>query len=330
MPPIGPEILVLPPLAMAAGIDLYLTLLFLGASPTIGLWEQPLPGALADLDSPGVMIVVGTMYLLEFAAERYAPATLVWNALHAIIRPVSGALLALLVLDGQPMVIVVTGAIVAGLLASLAHAVRSGSAIIRWLGAVSTPNVLLVSLFEDTLVLGMVALSLDSPAWALGAAGALALIVSPRVYSDVRAFVFAVQLAVGRVFQTLTRRRWLEPEELPAWVRGSLEDDDALAPGGALRGSPVGAHRLPGSPRFVTGWVLVRGGSPVLVFRRRWAVHTVFLDRFGAQEILERGFFRRVDLRTGEDGKGCVFFSLDGPSMASLRAEFLGGARVGV
>ena len=29
-------------LAVAAGIDLYLTLLFLGASPTMGLWENPL------------------------------------------------------------------------------------------------------------------------------------------------------------------------------------------------------------------------------------------------------------------------------------------------
>ncbi len=323
MPPIPPELLALPPLAIAAGIDLYLTLLFLGAAPTIGLWDQPLPGALGDLDSPGVLIMVGTIYLLEFAAERYAPAALVWNAFHAIIRPVSGMLLALLLLDGQPIVIVVAGSMLAGILSSLAHAVRSGGAVIRWLGSATTPHLLLVSLLEDTLVLGIVALALDLPVWAFAAAIAITVLFSPRLPSDVRAFAFAVRLAVGRVFQTLTRRRWLGPEELPAWVRRSLEDDDVLAPGGALRGSPVGAHHLPGSPRFVTGWVLVRGGSPVLVFRRRRSVERLVLGRFRAERVLERGFFRRVDLRTRADGFGCIFFGLNGPSAASLRAEFL-------
>lgn len=323
---VGPELLVLPPLAVSAGIDLYMTLLFLGASPTIGLWDRPLPGALGDLDSPGVLLVVGTTYLLEFTAERYAPSTLVWNAFHAIIRPVSGALLALLLLDGQPLVIVVSGALVAGLLASLAHAVRSGGAVVRWLGAADAPHPLLVSLLEDTLVVGIVALALDLPAWSLAATGVLSLLVAPRAPSDIRAFAFAVRLAVGRVFQTLTRRRWLGPDELPEWVRGALDDDDVLAPGGALRGSPVGAHRLPGSPRFVTGWVLVRGGSPVLVFRRRRGTERLVLGRFATREVLERSFYRRVDLQTVDEDTGCVFFSLNGPSAASLRAEFLGGA----
>lgn len=326
MPAIPPELLpllALPPFAIAAGIDLYLTLLFLGAAPTTGLWDQPLPGALGDLDSPGVLIMVGTIYLLEFAAERYAPAALVWNALHAIIRPVSGVLLALLVLDGQPLVIVVAGSLLAGILSSLAHAVRSGGAVIRWLGSATTPHVLLVSLLEDAVVLGIVALALDLPAWAFATAIAIAVLFLPRIPSDVRAFAFAVRLAVGRVFQTLTQRRWLGPEELPAWVRSSLEDDDVLAPGGALRGSPVGAHHLPGSPRFVTGWVLVRGGSPVLVFRRRRSIERLVLGRFGAEGVVERGFFRRVDLRTIEGGFGCIFFGLNGPSAASLRAEFL-------
>lgn len=318
-----PELLVIPPLAIAAGIDLYLTLLFLGAAPTTGLWDQALPGALGDLDSPGVLIMVGTIYVFEFAAERYAPAALVWNAFHAIIRPVSGMLLALLVLDGQPVEIMLAGSILAGVLSSLAHAVRSGGAVIRWLGSAGTPHVLLVSLLEDAIVLGIVALALDLPAWAFGTSLALAVLVSPRVPSDLRAFVFAVRLAVGRVFQTLTQRRWLGPEELPAWVRASLDDDDVLAPGGALRGSPVGAHRLPGSPRFVTGWVLVRGGSPVLVFRRRGSVQRLVLGSFEVENVLERGFFRRVDLRTGAAGVGCLFFGLNGPSVASLRAEFL-------
>jgi hypothetical protein len=302
-------------------MDLYLTLLFLGAAPTTGLWDAPLPGALGDLDSPSVLIVVGTFYLLEFTAERNTTTALVWNAFHAVIRPVSGVLLGLLLLDGQPLATIVIGSLAAGALASLAHAVRSGGAVIRWLAAAGAPHLLLVSLLEDAVVLGIVALALDLPLWAFAGAVALSLVASVRVGPDVRAFAFAVRLAIGRVFQTLATSRWIGPDELPSWVRASLEDDDALAPGGALRGSPVGAHRLPGSPRFVTGWLLVRGGSPVLVYRRRARVERLVLG-FPAEGVVERAFFRRVDLRTGEGAPGCLFFNLDGPSAASLRAEF--------
>ena len=316
------ELLVLLPLAVAAGIDLYLTLLLLGAAPTTPWWTLPLPGALGDLDSPGVLIMVGAFYLLEFSAERFAPAALVWNAFHAIIRPVAGALLALLLLDGEPLALVMSGAVLAGAIASFAHAVRSGGAIVRWLGSATSPHVLLVSLVEDALVLGLVALALDAPLAALEVSVALLALAAVAGPSHARAFGFAVRLAVARVSQTLTRRRWLGPEELPAWVRRSLEGD-VLAPGGGLRGSPAGVHRLPGAPRFATGWVVVRGGSPLFVYRRRRTATSVDLGPLVAEGVLESAFFRRVDLRTRAGAPACVFFGVNGPSEASLKAEFL-------
>jgi hypothetical protein len=321
MSTIPPELLFLAPLSVAAGIDLYLTLLFLGASPTIGVWP-PLPGALGDLDSPGVLLMVGAMYVLEFAAERHPPTALVWNAFHAIIRPLSGSLLALLLLDGQPIAVVASGTVLAALLSSIVHAVRSGGAVIRWLGAVTTPSVLLVSLLEDALVIGLVALTLDLPGWA--SAGALLLVLAslPWAPSDLRAFTFAVRLAVARVFEPLTQRRWLWPDELPARVRASL-GGDALAPGGAVRASPVGAYRLPGLPRFVTGWLLVRGGSSLLARRRLGSLQRVALGALDASAVVEHGFFLEVDFRVNEGGSSRVFFSLNGPSVASLEAEFL-------
>ena len=317
------ELLALPPLALAAGIDLYLTLLFIGAALTTGLWSSPLPGALGDLDSPGVLIMVGTFYLLEFAAERFGPAALAWNAFHAIIRPISGVLLAMLLLDGQSMPVIVGGSLLGGVLASLAHGVRSGGAVVRWVGAASPPSVLLVSLGEDALVLGIVSLTLDAPTWALFASFALLLTVGYAAPSLLRAFGFAIRLAIGRIFQTLRQRRWRSASELPPWVRSSLEDDDVLAPGGALRGSPVGAYRLPGAPRFAIGWVVVRGGAPVFIFRRRRKTSRVDLGTLTAEHILEGDFFRRVDLGRERTAPACVFFSLNGPSAESLRAEFL-------
>lgn len=323
------ELLILAPLALASGIDLYLTLLVIGAAPTTPWWDHPLPGALGDLDSPGVLLMVGTLYLLEFSAERYPPTALLWNALHAVIRPIAAALLALLLLEGEPLPIVLGGAVAAGALASLAHAVRSGGAIVRWLGSTSTPHVLLVSLLEDTIVIGLVVLALDAPVWALRVAGALALVAAVAVPSSARAFAFAVRLSAARAFQPITLRRWIASEDLPAWVRRALHGD-ILAPGGGLRGSPVGAYRLPGAPRFASGWIVIRGSSPIFVFprglmpgRAGGRPRAIDLAPLDAEEVVEAGFFRRVDLRGATGAPACVFFGVDGPSVESLRSEFL-------
>lgn len=317
------EFLVLVPLSLAAGIDLYLTLLFLGAAPTTPWWDHPMPGSLGELDSLGVLITAGAFYILEFAAERYPAAGLLWNASHAVIRPVSGALLAFLLLEGQGIPAVSLGSLLAAALASFSHAVRSGGAILRWLSPGPTPHVLLVSLLEDAVVLALIALLLDIPVWAAGLAAALVLVSMPTAPSHLRVFVFAVRLVTWRAFQTLVQRRWLGQEELPKWVRRSLERD-VLAPGGGLRGSPVGAYRLPGAPRFATGWVVVRGGSPIFVHRRRADLDAVIdLGALEARGVSDAGLYRRVDLVSATGVGACVFFSVNGPSEESLRAEFL-------
>ena len=322
MPDVPPELLVLPLLAMAAGVDLYLTLLFLGAAPTMTWWSQPLPGALGDLDSLGVMLLVGMFYLLEFSAERSSAAALVWNAFHAVIRPLSGALLALLLLDGQPQLVVAIGAVASGTLAAAAHAIRSGAAILAWLGSRTAPHPLLVSLLEDVFVLGMIALVIDQPMWALTGGVLVIAVGSVGGESRIRAFVFAIQLAAGRVFRGLGAARWTDPADFPEWVRDALEGD-IMAPGGGLRGSAAGAHRLPEAPRFATGWVVIRGDAPTFVFRKGRRPERIDLGRLPATQVIDSGFFRRVDLGPPEESPACIFFGVTGPSTESLKAEFL-------
>jgi len=316
------EILVLPPLAIAAGIDLYLTLLFLGVMPTTTWWSDPLPGALGDLDSLGIMVMLGGFYVLEFAAERSPSATLVWNVFHTVIRPVSGALLAFLLLDGQPPLVIATGAVLAGGLASAAHSIRSGASILRWLVSSPGPHPLLTSLVEDVTVLGIVALVVDQPNWALAASLVTAVGGSYGGASRVRAFVFAVRLGAGRVFQTVGARRRAPTEEVPRWVRTAIEGD-AVSPGGGLRGSPVGAHQLPGAPPFVPGWLVVRGDLSIFVFRKRKGVGVVDLSVLHAMDVVESGLARRVDLTGPSKARACILLPLNGPSAKSLRAEFL-------
>ncbi|MEX2465615.1 MAG: DUF4126 domain-containing protein [Gemmatimonadota bacterium] len=319
MPELAPELWILLPLAIAAGIDLYLTLLVLGAAPTLPWWDHPLPGALGDLDAPAILIVVGVVYLLEFTAERQPASALVWNAVHALIRPVSGALLAALLLHGQTPAVLLAGSLAGGFVASLAHAVRSGGAIVRWLDPSPDPHVLLVSMFEDTLVLGLTVASLDAPPVALGAALVLVLLAAPRAAVETRAFVFAIRFAASRVFQSFRERSWRRAERLPKWVRDALADD-VMAPGGGLRGAPAAVLRMPGLPRFTTGWVVVRGDDPAFVYGR--GGRQVELGALRAVEVRDEGFFRTLELRGENDHAVRIFFFVNGPSAAAIEAEF--------
>lgn len=312
------ELLALPALALASGVDLYLTLLFLGAAPTTGLWESPLPGALGDLDSPFVLITVGAFYIAEFTTERYPLAALVWNTLHAVIRPVSGALLALLLLDGQGLVVVVLGAALGGVLASWAHSVRTGAWVLRDFRDTRTstaPSPLLVSVAEDVAVLGTVSLALDLPGWSTVLAALLLLVTAPMARSQGRAFAHAIRLGFSRIFRTLGIRRWRRSDELPDWVASSFRDGDAL------RGCAAGAWRLPGAPRFANGWIMVRGGRPLFLFRSRRGPRRVDLADRAAASVRDRDLYRRIDLG-GKEGAGILVVGWAGPSTESLEAEF--------
>jgi len=322
VPDLPPELWLLLPLAVAAGIDLYLTLLLIGAAPTMPWWSHPLPGALGDLDAPAILIVVGVVYTLEFAAERRPASALVWNGVHALIRPVSGALLASLLLHGQGTALLLGGSLVAGLLAWSAHAVRSGAAILRWLDPEPDPSVLLVSMFEDALVLALVVWSLDTPPLALVACGGVVLLGLPHMGSRVRSFVFALRFANARVFQMIRRRSWTPNEGLPGWVRASLSDD-VMAPGGGLRGARAALLRMPGLPRFATGWVVIRAGAPAFVYGPRGLTGSWReLSGLRAVEVAEDDFFRRLDLQDAGGRTVRAYFFVNGPSPEALASEF--------
>ena len=67
----------------------------------------------------------------------------------------------------------------------------------------------------------------------------------------------------------------------------------------------------------------MRGGSPLFLYRRGAEAASVDLGPLSAQRVVETGFFRRVDLQTSSGVPVCVFFGVNGPSEASLKAEFM-------
>ncbi|MBW3535776.1 MAG: DUF4126 domain-containing protein [Gemmatimonadetes bacterium] len=308
------------PLALAAGLDLYLTVAVLGGALRLG-WERPPAGGLADLEAPWILGMAVVLWLVELFIERSPTGALVWNVVHGVIRPLAAALLTVLLLQGMPMTWVLPAAVAAGLVALVSHAARTGWSTLLWVTSQERPPRLLVSAAEDALVLALVALLLDRPE-AATALGALVLAAAVGWADDhIRAFGFAVRLVWARTWGSLAPRRWRGPERFPRWVRRAL-DDDRIAPGGGLRGSPAAAVALPATGTYRSGWVVVRGGPPLFLCRIAGRVRAVELDPTATLDIYRTLFFNRVALAVPKGGAAAVLFPMDGPRIEGLQAEF--------
>jgi hypothetical protein len=317
----GPiQLLALLSLSLAAGVDLYLTLLFLGTAARLG-WETPPPGALGDLAVPAVLGAAAFVYVLEWWMERSAFWSASWNAAHTIIRPMGGALLAWMALADLPPTTRWSGVFAAAALTLATHVTRSGWGLLMALMPVPARIRLLVSVAEDVGVLALLSLLLDSSAAAAGLA-AFAIVAGLRWGGSASsAFSFSIRLLWDSAQGLLRHRRWRPPERFPGWIRKTLEDP-ALAPGGGLRGSPAGAVNLPGIGLFRRGWVVVRGGSPLFLYRWRRQPHTLDLGNGQVVAVTPATLHTRLDLGDERGRRFALYFSLDGPDAEDLRAQF--------
>jgi len=316
------------PLALAAGVDLYLTLVLLGIAGLTG-WGGAHAGSLGELGTPLIVGMAFAFYLLEFMVERVGAVSLFWNSAHALIRPLAASLLLLLaspgLSPGGTLLLLALG----GAVAFAGHGVRFGSRLLLRLTADRPPSFLLLSLAEDAVTLGLVALALDLPAVA-GALALLFLMAGLTVGAPlIRASLFGLGLARGVVASLLKAGGWREPSGFPRWVAGPVRGDD-LAPGGGLRGTPAGIRRGRRKGLFHSGWLVVTGGAPVFLFRHLGRTRALRLERERDCRVVSRSFFNRVDI-SGESGERIsLVLPRTGPGRESLKAEFLVGESTGL
>ncbi len=309
------------PLALAVGTDLYLTVAVLGAALRMG-WEQAPPGGLADLSAPWIVAMAALLWAMEFWVERTPSAALVWNVVHGVVRPLAAGLLVALLLQGFPPLWVIPAAVAGALVAFLTQAARTGWSLLLWLTHQVHPPRLLVSAAEDALVLALVTLLIDQPRAAVVAGGFVLSAAVLWAPAHLRAFRFAVRLVWARTWGSLGPRRWREPGRFPRWLRRALEDD-RMAPGGALRGSPAAAVAFPDTGTYRGGWLVVRPGQPLFLWRGGGQVHAVELTGARTLDIHRTLFFNRVELATPEGHGAALVFPMDGPRVEGLQAEFM-------
>ena len=112
-------------LGWASGVRLYAVLFIVGGLGFLG-WI-PLPGKLDVLAHPYVLAASGTMFAVEFFADKIPGVDSLWDFVQTFVRIPAGAALAASVFGDAPAAWTLAAAIVGGTLATGSHLAKSGS-----------------------------------------------------------------------------------------------------------------------------------------------------------------------------------------------------------
>lgn len=154
-------------LAALAGINLYLTVFVTGLSIHFHwITLAPQYQSLEILGNPWIISIAGILYFLEFFADKIPWVDSVWDAVHTVIRPIGGALLAIQVLGHPSPAYIVIVALLAGGTSLVAHTAKAATRLATNSSPEPFSNIGL-SLGEDAAVLGGLALVHFNPILAL-------------------------------------------------------------------------------------------------------------------------------------------------------------------
>ena len=141
-------------LAALAGVNLYLTVFVTGLAIHFH-WISLAPQyqSLEVLGNPWIITVAGILYFLEFFADKIPWVDSIWDAVHTIIRPIGGALLAIQVLGHPSPALTIIVALLAGGTSLIAHTAKAATRLASNTSPEPFSNIGL-SLGEDAAVLG--------------------------------------------------------------------------------------------------------------------------------------------------------------------------------
>jgi hypothetical protein len=178
--------------SFAAGINLYATVAILGLASRYG-WVA-LPPQYQVFDNNWIIGAALVLYVIEFVADKIPWVDSVWDAVHSVIRPVGGALIAVATLGEKAPATEAVVALLGGALAASTHFSKSGTRVLANASPEPFSNWIL-SIAEDLFVVGLGALALKYPA-----AAAVVVLVC-------LVLIAAFTVWVARV----VRRRFLRP-----------------------------------------------------------------------------------------------------------------------
>jgi hypothetical protein len=147
--------------SFAAGINLYATVAILGLAGRFD-WVA-LPPQFAVFDNDIVIVAALVLYVIEFVADKIPWVDSVWDAMHTVIRPLGGALIAVATLGDVSPSVEGIAALLGGSLALGTHFTKAGTRAVANTSPEPFSNWIL-SILEDIFVVGLGMLALKYPA----------------------------------------------------------------------------------------------------------------------------------------------------------------------
>jgi hypothetical protein len=166
--------------SLAAGVNLYATVAILGLASRYG-WVA-LPSQFQVFNNDVVIVAAIVMYVIEFFADKIPYFDSLWDAIHTIIRPIGGALIAVATLgDASPATKGII-ALLGGAVAASSHLTKTSTRAAANTSPEPFSNWVL-SLVEDVFAVGLGYTALKYPVLALGIA--LVVLVLMAVFAVV-------------------------------------------------------------------------------------------------------------------------------------------------
>ncbi len=153
----------------SSGLNLYLVAFLLGGAGRLG-WAD-IPETLTRTD---VMITVGVLFIVEFAADKIPYLDSLWDAIHTVVRPLGAAALGYLIAGDASSIGQALGALVSGGLALTSHGAKATTRAAVNTSPEPFSNVAL-SVIEDGVAVGVTMLAIAIPVIAIGLVSVLAV-----------------------------------------------------------------------------------------------------------------------------------------------------------
>ncbi|MGV9969632.1 DUF4126 domain-containing protein [Nocardia beijingensis] len=175
----------------ASGINAYAVVLLLGLLGRFG-FADAVPEGLQRTD---VLVAAAALFLIEAVADKIPYLDSFWDAVHTVVRPIAGAVVAALLAGQDGSLPQLAAGTVGGTAALVSHLVKAGTRMAVNTSPEPASNIV-VSTAEDVTVAGVVTLAVFHPLAAAVIAGVLLVVGLALVY-----------FCASRIRRYLRRRR---------------------------------------------------------------------------------------------------------------------------
>ncbi|MGH8094384.1 MAG: DUF4126 domain-containing protein [Chthoniobacterales bacterium] len=320
-------------LACLAGVNLYLTVFVTGlAIHQHWIVLSPAYQSLAILGDPLILWISGTLYLLEFFADKIPWIDSAWDAVHTVIRPIGGALLAIRVLGQTNPAFDVIVALSAGGASLVTHSAKASTRLVTNASPEPFSNIGL-SLLEDVAVLAGLALIHFNPVLALAVFVLLLSIIlylAPRIFRAVRVKLWLVWKKLNGPAERETSSTL--PASLPSRYSTAFARENLLGETIAWA-VPCISKRLRGVPANSSGILIATNEDPArltFVVRKGWRGRAQAINLQDSVASREPKFLSENLVISAGSGRGsdCVFlFERGRGARVQQIVEFLNARR---